>query len=248
MIPKIIHYSWIGSEIPDDVEIQINAWKKVLPEWEFMLWTTENWNVNSYKFSQEMYEKKKWPYVTDVLRLDVLYRYGGVYLDTDMLIKKSLNEFLSNKLVMGFQYENSVLTGLIMSEPENPFINLALRMYQDEVLHEIHSELYTQTNNPIITKVLKSKYPKFKLNGQHQELEKGVVIFPKEYFTYLGKDEKGNFAEHLFMNSWGNGQVGMRKKVKKLLKFLFPYWWVKVSSKKGIQRTKKDGLPLDENI
>lgn len=246
MIPKIIHYSWIGSEMPEDVEKQIDAWKKILPEWKFMLWTTENWNVKSYKFSQEMYSKKKWAYVTDVLRLDVLNKYGGVYLDTDMVIKKSLNGFLQNKLVLGFQYDNSVLTSLIMSEANNPFINLALQMYDDRVLHDIHSELYTQTNNPIITKVLKSKYPDFKLNGQYQELEKEVIIYPKEYFTYRGKDGKGNFAEHLFMNSWGNGQVGIRKTVKKLLKFFFPYWWVKVSSKNGALRAEKDGLHLDE--
>lgn len=135
MIPKIVHYAWFGREIPIEVEERVQRWKQILPDWEFKLWNQENWDFSQYSFSKQMYEIKNWAYLTDVLRLDVLNKYGGVYLDTDMELKKSLPPFLAKRLVMGYLYKNSLATGIILAEPNPEFSNTGIRQkIQDGIL------------------------------------------------------------------------------------------------------------------
>lgn len=96
--------------------------EKILPEWKFMYWNENNYELDKFSFTKRRILNHEWGYAADELRFDVLNKFGGFYLDTDMIIKKDFKPFLGKKFVGGFMYDNSVLTSLIGSEPNNEII------------------------------------------------------------------------------------------------------------------------------
>lgn len=97
LIPRIIHYAWFGGEMPDVYKRNIDEWQKMCPDFEFKLWNEKNYDVTKNRYMLEAYEAKKWGFVPDYLRLDVIYNQGGIYLDTDIQIIKNLKELLYQK-------------------------------------------------------------------------------------------------------------------------------------------------------
>ncbi len=97
LIPRIIHYAWFGGEMPDQYKRNIDEWQKMCPDFEFKLWNEKNYDVTKNRYMLEAYEAKKWGFVPDYLRLDVVYNQGGIYLDTDIQIIKNLKELLYQK-------------------------------------------------------------------------------------------------------------------------------------------------------
>lgn len=101
MIPKIIHYAWVGTTIPRNSVDRINEWESKLPDYKFMYWNEGNYDFSKFKFTREKMKNHQWGYAADELRYDVLYNYGGFYMDTDMIIKKNISDFLNQKMVWG---------------------------------------------------------------------------------------------------------------------------------------------------
>ena len=85
MIPKKIHYCWFGrNELPETAKKCIDSWKKYITEYEIIQWNEDNYDVRKNNYIREAYEKKKYAFVSDYARFDVLYRHGGLYFDTDV--------------------------------------------------------------------------------------------------------------------------------------------------------------------
>lgn len=132
-IPKKIHYCWFGgADIPEDVLKCINSWKKYCPDYEIIRWDETNYDYNKYRYSREAYEHRKWAFVSDVARLDIIYNHGGIYLDTDVELVKSLDFLLEEAAFMGFQQGRIVNTGLgFGAEQYNELIGKNLEIYCD---------------------------------------------------------------------------------------------------------------------
>lgn len=243
MIPKIIHYAWFGSPVPENVKKRVNEWEKILPGWEFKLWNEQNYDIHKFKFSGRKYDEKKYGYIVDELRYDVLYQEGGFYLDTDEVIKKDLTPLTKNKMVWGFMYDNCVSGGLIGSEPHEPFLKYLLDTYSGKINTDIYKDLEKVTSNPIITRTFLRRWPQMKLNGEKQELADGIFLFPKDYFCYPSRNKNANYAYHLFNNSWGSKNHGMRKALKQLFKEVAPYTFAAISAKRGYKKSFEDGVP-----
>ncbi len=89
VIPRKIHYAWFGGAKTKEIEQNIAHWKQICPDYEFIEWNENNYDLSKNRYMTQAYSVKKWGFVPDYLRLDVLYKYGGIYLDTDIeLIKK----------------------------------------------------------------------------------------------------------------------------------------------------------------
>lgn len=243
MIPKTIHYAWFGSEVPDTLKKRITEWEKVLPDWKFKLWNENNYDIHKFKFSGEKYDKKQFGYIVDELRYDVLYQEGGFYLDMDEILEKDLTPLTKYKMVWGFMYDNCVSGGLIGSEAHEPFLKYLLDTYSGKINRDIYQDLNKVTSNPIITRTFLTKWPQMKLNGEKQVLSDGIVIFPKDYFCYPSRNKSANFAYHLFNNSWGNKNQGMRKIIKQTFKKMAPYLFSEISARRGYIKSFKDGVP-----
>ena len=243
MIPKIIHYAWFGTTPPPFIEARVNEWRTQLPDWEFKFWNDKNFDLSKYAFSEKMYQAGKLGYAADELRYAVLYQYGGFYLDTDMIVKKDLAPFLNQKMVWGFQYDNSILTSFIGAESKTPLLAEILDIYAGRKFADLQDDMQKMTSNPVVTKILMRLYPDFRMNGQRQELAPGITVYPRDYFTYASRNSNANYMEHLFDNSWGSANLGMRGRLKHAFKTVFPYLWADISARRGIKSAERDGIP-----
>lgn len=122
MIPKIIHYCWFSdpSEYPEDTKKCMATWKQVLPDYEFIHWNADNFDVSECAYAAEAYQMKKYAFASDYVRLKVLYEYGGIYLDTDIEVMKSFNDLLNNKAFTCFEDDRRIAAFIFGSEKGNP--------------------------------------------------------------------------------------------------------------------------------
>ena len=94
-IPKIIHYCWFGGgPISPESRRCMESWKKYCPDYKIMAWNEQNFDISQNRYAQQAYEAKKYAFVSDYVRLAVLYEYGGIYLDTDVELVRPLDELL----------------------------------------------------------------------------------------------------------------------------------------------------------
>lgn len=112
LIPKRIHYCWFGGkELPACLQKCIESWKEKCPDYEIIEWNENNYDVNRHVFTKEAYENGKYGFVTDVVRLDILYENGGIYLDTDVTLMKSLDDLLYQDGFIGTEKWGNINSG-----------------------------------------------------------------------------------------------------------------------------------------
>ena len=131
MIPKIIHYCWFGGNpLPNSAKKCIESWKKYCPDFIIMEHNEDNYDISKYPYMKEAYDAKKWAFVSDVARLDVLYHYGGIYLDIDVELLRPIDHMLTGAGFMGFEDMKQVASGLGMaSEKNSRIVELLLSDY-----------------------------------------------------------------------------------------------------------------------
>ena len=106
MIPKIIHYCWFGrNPLPELAKRCIASWRKYLPDYEIREWNEENFDVNKIPFTADAYKQKKYAFVSDYARFWILYKYGGVYFDTDVEVICPMDDIIGRGNFMGFEVD-----------------------------------------------------------------------------------------------------------------------------------------------
>lgn len=139
MIPKVIHYCWFGNNpLPFEVKKCINSWKKICPDYEIRRWDETNFDVYQNDFIKSAYGSKAWAFVSDYARLKIVYDEGGIYLDTDVELKKSLDELRKNEGFFAIQQEGHYCnTGLgFGAKKENEIVKTMLDLYDDLIYSE----------------------------------------------------------------------------------------------------------------
>lgn len=132
-IPKIIHYCWFGgAPLPRLAEKCLKSWKKHCPDYEIRLWNEENFDLNENRYVREAASVGKWAFVSDYVRLKVVLEHGGIYLDTDVELLKSLDSLLEEKAFFGLDERDLVCTGLgFGAEKGSPLVAEMLRDYDE---------------------------------------------------------------------------------------------------------------------
>lgn len=202
-IPKVIHYCWFGGNpLPKSAKKCIRSWKKYCPDYEIIRWDESNFDVNCNAYCKFCYENKKWAFLTDYIRLKVVYDNGGVYLDTDVELIKSLDDLIKNGAYMGFQDNREIATGLGFAAPKyHKFIGENMRYYEDL------ANFTSLRACPIITTELLAPYGLKENDGSIQKVAE-MNIFPTEYLCpknmYSGLLEKteNTYSIHHFDASW----------------------------------------------
>ena len=207
MIPKIIHYVWVGDkEKPESVKAYIESWKKHCPDYMIMEWGNEKFSKINNRFAKQAFENRKWAFVSDYLRLYALYNYGGIYLDTDVEITQNIDKFLIHDFFTGFEkYENNIscVTALMGAKKHSPIIKDLLDYYKDKDF--ITSEGLDMTPN---TKIISEYFQKnFGLQNSNSGeikviLQENSVIYPYYYFCKKEEKHSENYAIHHFDGSW----------------------------------------------
>lgn len=202
-IPKVIHYCWFGGKpLPKSAKKCIKSWQKYCPDYEIKRWDESNFDVNCTPYCKFAFENKKWAFLTDYIRLKVVYDNGGVYLDTDVELLKPLDDLIKDGAYMGFQNETEVATGLgFAGEKGNEFIGENMRYYENL------TDFSQLRSCPIITTELLIPYGLKEDNGSIQKVA-GMNIFPPEYLcpknerTGLSEKTKNTHSIHHFDASW----------------------------------------------
>lgn len=110
MIEKKIHYCWFGNNPLGEKEKRcIASWKKYCPDYEIIEWNEKNYDVTKNKYMHQSYECKKWGFVGDYARLDIIYNHGGFYFDTDVEIIKPLDDLLELKAFVGMEKDTDCI-------------------------------------------------------------------------------------------------------------------------------------------
>lgn len=206
-IPKIIHYCWFGGNpLPDSAKKCIDSWKKYLPDYQIKEWNESNYNIENCEFMKEAYAHHKWAFVTDYARLDVVYQFGGIYLDTDVEVIKPFDKLLANDAFAGFDDDNLIATGLgFGAKAHNPVIRENRDAYKHLSLYNSDGSLNLVTCPRITTDILKRHGAK--MNNTFQKLEH-ITLYPKDYFCpldyYTGvlHITDNTFSIHRYSMSW----------------------------------------------
>lgn len=112
---------WLGrGEKSEKIKACIESWHKHCPDYEFVEWNEDNFDVNYNDFTKQSYELKQYAFTSDVVRLFALYNYGGIYLDTDVFMYKPLDEFLNDQGFTGFEDTNYPVTATMGCEKRKP--------------------------------------------------------------------------------------------------------------------------------
>lgn len=197
MIPKKIHYFWFGGNAKNK-KIQsclatFNLLK--LHGYEVIEWNENNYDVTKNEYVKHCYENKKWAHLSDFARLDILYEYGGIYLDTDIEIVKVFDDLLSEKFVVGFMFDCNLGTAVIASEQGNTILSDLINIYLNN-----HINL-NAPNNDLLTTYFIENVQGFKLNGKNQSLNQ-VKVLEKECFEQPSFLKNKNYTIHHFANTW----------------------------------------------
>lgn len=223
-IPKVIHYCWFGRGPKSSlINKCIASWQKYLFDYEIIEWNEDNFDLDTNIFVKEAYQCQKYAFVSDYVRLYVLYKYGGIYMDTDCEVLKPLDKFLNHESFSGYEKINLIPTAIMGAKKNNYWIKMLLDYYQDRHFILSDGNLDTTTNVLIISKITSDAY-NLTLNNQEINFN-GNVIYPKEYFCPKNGFEtkalitKNTYTIHHFNGSWHDDKTKLRNQKKlKLVK------------------------------
>ena len=222
MIPKIIHYCWFGGNpLPPLAEKCIASWRKFFPDYEIKRWDESNFDVNIIPYTAEAYKAKKYAFVSDYARFYILYKYGGLYFDTDVEVIRSMDDIIARGPFMGCErylkdgiqkYNSNTNIGLGVAPGLGLGVSPVLGLYKEllDFYGRLHFErdvngapLHTVVD--ITSNLLHEKGFK---DIEEIQLVDGVYIYPAEYFNPMSvvtkrmRITKNTRSIHHYMASW----------------------------------------------
>lgn len=215
MIPKKIHYVWVGHNPKSSLIREcIATWEKNLPDYEIIEWNESNFDMHENKYIEQAYQAKKWAFVSDYIRARVIYEQGGIYLDTDVRVLKKLDPLLNNQAFIGFENNDYLSAAIFGAEVHHPFIKDMLDYYQDKKFTFDKNNQMAGVNSLSVTDILKEKYG-LKTGNYEQRLKAGIHVYPDGVLCNPSKD---SYSIHLFTGTWIDGQETVKQKVVTALK------------------------------
>lgn len=206
-IPKKIHYCWFGKNtIPDEYQYYISSWKKFCPDYEIIQWDESNYDVKKNTYIEQAYSCKKWAFVSDYARVDILNSLGGIYFDTDVELLKNVDDLLKWDFWCGFESRRYVSFGLGFGSVSNSEILKDIKREYENMCFINENGEWNLTTCPIIQSRVLEKYG-FIMDGTPQKIN-NCVVYPKEFFCPIGAHKGlGNITEnsisiHHFSASW----------------------------------------------
>jgi hypothetical protein len=204
-IPKTIHYCWFGGkEIPDNDKRCIDSWHKFCPDYEIVRWDESNYDYRKNRYMAEAYSARKWGFVPDYARLDIVYDHGGIYLDTDVEILQNPDALLRNEAFCGFESYAYIAFGLGFGAVKGfPLIKEMRDFYEDKSFVKEDGSL-DLTPSPIFQTEALSEHGLLR-NNTPQTVE-GMTVYPSDVLCpYQGFKEfvtHNTFTIHHFNASW----------------------------------------------
>ena len=231
MIPKIIHLCWLsGDPFPPEIQKCLDSWKEHLGDYEVWLWDSKRFDVNSSTWTRQAFENKKYAFAADYIRFYVLYNYGGIYLDSDVLVYKNFDELLSLPYFIGHDQIGGFEAAVIGAEKGCRWIKDVLDYYEGRSFVQ-ENGVMDVTSLPVILhhRLLEKEYH-FRLLHQIESYageEKWINVFDGDFFNSRDAVEvrqtKRSFCAHNYAGSWTQPNKAMKERIKSRM----PIWLLK---------------------
>lgn len=217
MIPKIIHYCWLSSDpYPEKIQHCIDSWKKVLPEYEIILWDKQRFNLADNLWCKQAFENKKYAFAADYIRMYALYHYGGIYLDSDVEVFKKFDNLLDLPYFIGREgVGNRVEVAAFGAEKGTEWVGDCMRYYEGRSFIKEDGTFDTTVMPDVVYNILSANYRINLINKKDEFiLDKDVFNeFPNDWFcanVHLSPSDikptyiisKNSYCVHHFANSW----------------------------------------------
>jgi len=226
LIPKTLHYVWVGpNPIPTEDQARIAVWRKMLPGWNFRHWSNEDIDWSN-RYLRQSASVMAWNRISDYMRMMALVQDGGVYLDTDVDLVKALDPLLSEEAFVGFQTNeptNQMVNGAIFGAVKGHWLPTEAKKYFDDQL-DGRKDVLAFSGPGLLTQLLMKRG----LKDPSQDMVKldGVAIFPTRFFyPYLWTEQydpgvitPDTYAVHRWAESWVSRR-SLAKKIRKKLTY-----------------------------
>lgn len=221
MIPKKIHYCWFGGNpLTYSMKKCIKSWIEYCPDYEIIEWNESNFDVNSHPFTKAAYDAKAWAFVSDYVRLKVVYEYGGIYLDTDVELLKNIDFLLKNQCYLGVQQQGMLCnTGLgFGAEKSNSVIKKMLDKYTNLIFDaDRKAEFACPILNDAVIRDIEY------IDADEIVAINGVCVLPPRFLDPIAPADTENlFCEdtisiHHYSASWGKRSDRIKRRVCRTL-------------------------------
>lgn len=223
MIPKKIHYIWLGQKKEPKILKKCKAsWKKFCPDFEIIRWDESNLNIECCEYCKNAYDAKKFAFASDVLRFDILHKEGGIYLDIDVELIKPIDDLLKHKIVCGFENDAYIAPGLILGcEKGNDLIKKLFDEYLDRDFYTTPGMKNQVTICGIFTDKLKEIG--FKIDNTFQKID-GIAIYPSEFFCPKSMSDgkinitQNTYSIHHYASTWVPKRLVLKNKMLQFFK------------------------------
>lgn len=181
-IPKTIHFCWFGgNQIPAQYKKYMESWAKYCPDYEIKRWDENNYDITQNKYMYDAYQNKLWALVSDYARLDIIYKYGGIYLDTDVELIDNMDDLLYQEAFAGFECKQRVAFGLGFGARKHfQILKKMLDYYEHIDLLNENGTLNIVTCPTIQTEILCEEG--LICNGEYQRVA-GMTIYPEKMLS-----------------------------------------------------------------
>lgn len=189
MIPKIIHYCWFGRKPLPDLAVRcIKSWKEYLPNYEIKEWNEDNFDVNIIPYTKQAYEANKYAFVSDYARFWILYKFGGIYFDTDVELIKPIDDIIFRGPFMGCEKEADVNSGKII--PVAPGLGIGVdagHIVLKELLERYAALCFLREDGSLNLKTVVGYTTELLCKHGLKNCDSiqecaGIWIYPKDYF------------------------------------------------------------------
>lgn len=208
MIPKVIHQIWLGSELPDHLQVYVNSWRDTHPDWVFKWWTEKNLPELPvdirllYNSAGALYQdRRKYQFQSDLLRYVILERKGGVYVDTDFECLRPIDDLLDCAGFLSWEDQDRWLCNAIIGcEPHSPFMRVVI----DGLMMNV-------ANGSPQDSPAKLTGPQYLTRKFEQQKPEGWITYPQDMFYPYSWRElyKGRltFLDAYAVHHWENRRV-----------------------------------------
>lgn len=187
-IPQVFHQVWIGpAPLPAEFDDYRDSWLRFHPGWEVRLWTEET--LPGGLRSAVVYDRARRPVErADVLRLEVLWRYGGVYVDIDMECLKPIDRLVEGHDFVGTEIKPGRITNTVIgAAPGHPVLDRAL---SDLRPHDPGARFDKNRSGPHFLDSVARQYP-------------GLRTYPPRFFYPETPEERADaYAVHHAARTW----------------------------------------------
>jgi hypothetical protein len=233
MIPRKIHYCWLGNE-PMSAQLAqcLASWRTVLDDYEIIKWDMQRFDINSVPFVREACSVKKWAFAADYIRLHALYEEGGIYLDADVYVRRRFDPFLNHDFFSAVEYHPAIVkaegtqgllnpdgsrkagtarvpgigvqAAVMGSIPGHPFVGKALEFYRSRSFIRDDGSSSTDMIAPAVLARCAEGFG-FRYVNRRQYVDHAMVFLEPELVASTVQDAtRAAIAVHCCENSWAD--------------------------------------------